>query len=56
MDKPTLEESLFWRGMSEIALGDRYGGVKDLQQAVYYNPNMTIAINQLNELKAPLVP
>lgn len=56
MDKPTLEESLYWRGMAKIASGDRYGGVLDLQQAVYFNSNMTVAIDQLNELNAPLVP
>ena len=56
LDKPTLEESLYWRAMAEIAIGDRYAGVSDLQKAVYYNPNMTIAINQLLELNASTVP
>ena len=56
MDKPTLEESLYWRAMAELALGDRFSGVADLQQAVYYNPNMAIALQQLKDLNASTVP
>lgn len=56
MDKPTAEESLYWRALAEIATGDSYNGIKDLQSAVYYNPHMTVAIDQLNQLGAPLIP
>lgn len=56
MDKPSAEESLYWRGLANIALGNSYVGIKDLQSAVYYNPNMTVAIDQLNQLGAPLIP
>ena len=56
MDKPTAEESLYWRALANIALGDSFNGIKDLQSAVYYNPNMTVAIDQLNQLGAPLIP
>lgn len=56
VDKPTLEESLYWRGMGELAQGQTGAGVSDLQQAVYYNPHFTAAINKLNELGAPQNP
>ena len=56
LDKPTLEESLFWRAMAELAMENKYAGVADLQQAVYYNPNMAIALNKLAELNASTVP
>lgn len=56
MDKPTAEESLYWRALAKIALGDTYNGIKDLQSAVYYNPHMTVAIDQLRQLGAPLIP
>lgn len=56
MDKPTAEESLYWRALAKIATGDNFGGIKDLQSAVYYNPHMTVAIDQLNQLGAPLIP
>lgn len=56
MDKPTAEESLYWRALAKIAAGDNYNGIKDLQSAVYYNKYMNVAIDQLNQLGAPLIP
>jgi tetratricopeptide (TPR) repeat protein len=53
---PTLEESLYWRGMGEVAAGERIDAIKDFQNAVYYNKNFPAAIDQLNALGAPIVP
>lgn len=52
---PTLEESLYWRGLAESISGETGAAIKDLQMAVYYNKNFTAAINQLKNLGAPLV-
>ncbi len=53
---PTLEESLYWRAMAELPTGQTFNAIKDLQSAVYYNKNFTVAINLLQSLGAPLVP
>jgi tetratricopeptide (TPR) repeat protein len=47
--QPTLEESLYWRGMAEYALGQKSAGIGDVQQAVYYNKNMQAALYQLQQ-------
>jgi hypothetical protein len=46
IDKPSLEESLYWRGMAELALGQTSNAIKDFQQAYYYNPHFTAADGQ----------
>jgi hypothetical protein len=56
VDKPTLEESLYWRGLAELALGQTGDGIKDLQQALYYNPHLTAASDRLKLIGAPLKP
>lgn len=53
IDKPTLEESLYWRAMAELALGQTDAGISDLYQAVYYNPHFTAAISKLQEIGSP---
>jgi tetratricopeptide (TPR) repeat protein len=53
---PTLEESLYWRAMGEVAAGLRFDAIKDFQSAVYYNKNFPAAIDQLKSLGAPLAP
>jgi tetratricopeptide (TPR) repeat protein len=52
IDKPTLEESLYWRGMGEWALGNVSAAIADFQQSVYYNPHFTAGLVQLQELGA----
>ena len=47
--EPTLEESLYWRGMAQYALGDRQAAVADLQEAVRLNPNFQSSIDKLQE-------
>ncbi len=46
---PTLEESLYWRGVAEYAIGDTADAIKDVRKAVYYNQNMKAAIAKLQE-------
>jgi hypothetical protein len=47
--RPTLEESLYWRGLAEYALGDTSAGIGDVQKSVYYNKNFKAGIAQLQE-------
>ena len=46
---PTLEESLYWRGLAEYALGNTSAGIGDVQKSVYYNMNFKAGIAQLQE-------
>jgi len=47
---PTLEESLYWRGMAEEALGDMNSAIADFKQANHLNPKMTVVIQQLQTM------
>jgi tetratricopeptide (TPR) repeat protein len=46
---PTLEESLYWRGLAEYAAGDSADAINDVRRAVYYNKNMQAAVAKLQE-------
>jgi hypothetical protein len=48
--EPTLEESLYWRGLAYEALGDITSAVADLQEAVRLNPNFAPGLSQLNRI------
>ena len=48
--EPTLEESLYWRGLAREALGDTNGAVADLAESVYLNPNFDPGQFQLNRI------
>jgi tetratricopeptide (TPR) repeat protein len=50
---PTLEESLYWRGLAEYALGNRQAAVGDVQKSVYYNKNFQAGISKLQEWGVP---
>jgi tetratricopeptide (TPR) repeat protein len=45
-----LEESWYWRGMGELALGDTTGAISDFQEAVRLHPNFAPAEYQLSQL------
>ncbi len=45
----TLEESLYWRGLAEYAIGQTSQGIGDVQRAVYYNKNFQAALAKLQE-------
>ncbi len=49
MADPTLEESLYWRGLAEYALGNTESAIADLQEAVRLNPNFEPGITKLQE-------
>ena len=44
---PTLEESLYWRGLAEYVAGDTTDAVNDVRKSIYYNKNFKAAIAQL---------
>jgi len=46
---PTLEESLYWRGLAEYALGNAQAGIADVRKSVYYNLNFKAGIAKLQE-------
>lgn len=50
ISEPTLEESLYWRGLAKEALGDRQGALADLLEAVRLNPNFSAGRFQLNRI------
>lgn len=50
MNRPVLEEVLYWRGMARAALGDSNGAVEDLRRAYSLNPNATPAGEALRQL------
>jgi hypothetical protein len=50
VDKPVLEETYYWRGMSKEAMGDGDGAIADLKRAAGLNPRSTDAVEQLNRL------
>ncbi len=51
--QPTLEESLYWRGMAEYAVGKTQAAIGDVQKAVYYNKNFAAALAQLQTWGVP---
>lgn len=50
LEQPTLEESLYWRGMAREALGSQAEAVTDLKLAYSLNPNSTPALDELKKL------
>jgi hypothetical protein len=46
---PTLEESLYWRGLAKYALGNTAGGIEDVRRSVYYNMNFSAGIAMLQQ-------
>jgi tetratricopeptide (TPR) repeat protein len=46
---PTLEESLYWRGMAAYALGDSAAAFADMRETVRLNPNFAAGLQRLRE-------
>lgn len=46
---PTLEESLYWRGMAEYALGNTVAALTDMRETLRLNPNFAPGIQRLQE-------
>jgi tetratricopeptide (TPR) repeat protein len=49
-DGPTLEESLYWRGMARQAIGETANAVDDFKMANHLNPKMPAIIQALQSL------
>ncbi|MBM3152998.1 MAG: tetratricopeptide repeat protein, partial [Chloroflexi bacterium] len=49
IDEDTLEESLYWRGIANFALGDATSAIADLREAVRLNPNFQAGLDKLAE-------
>jgi hypothetical protein len=45
-----LEESFYWRGMAEVALGDTKAAIADFQKAIKAHPGFIPAVEQLRAL------
>jgi len=50
IDEPTLEETLYWRGLAHYALGNKTQARQDLYQSLWLNPNFLAAQDQINIL------
>jgi len=50
ISKPTLEESLYWRGRAKYMVGDTPGAVEDFREALRLHPNWGPAIQALQDL------
>jgi tetratricopeptide (TPR) repeat protein len=46
----SLEESIYWRGMAEQALGDTAAAIADFKKTVYLNSSFTPGIEALKNL------
>lgn len=50
--EPTLEESIYWRGLAYWASGDTESAIADFRETVYLNPNFSPGWNMLSALGA----
>jgi tetratricopeptide (TPR) repeat protein len=50
ISKPTLEESIYWRGRAKYMIGDTPGAIADFREALRLHPNWTPAIQALQDL------
>jgi tetratricopeptide (TPR) repeat protein len=48
--KPTLEESIYWRGQARYMIGDTPGAVADLRETLRLHPNWPAAVQALQDL------
>jgi tetratricopeptide (TPR) repeat protein len=50
ISKPTLEESIYWRGQAKYMIGDTPGAIADYREALRLHPNWGPAIQALQDL------
>jgi hypothetical protein len=50
IDEPTLEETLYWRGLAYYALGQKALAKQDLYQSVWLNPHFEAGLIQISQL------
>ncbi|MCJ7734368.1 MAG: C39 family peptidase [Anaerolineales bacterium] len=48
--EPTLEETLYWRGLAHYALGNKTQAKADLYQSVWLNPHFEAGLIQISQL------
>jgi tetratricopeptide (TPR) repeat protein len=49
-DRPYFEESFYYKGLAQAALGDAQGARENLEKAVAFNPHFIPAVEALNQL------
>jgi tetratricopeptide (TPR) repeat protein len=49
-DRPYFEESYYYKGLAQLALGDSDGAAENLQRAVDFNPNFSPAAEALQKM------
>jgi tetratricopeptide (TPR) repeat protein len=49
-DRPYFEESYYYKGLAEAALGNEDQAREDLEKAARFNPNFTLAVSAIKEL------
>lgn len=52
-DRPYFEESFYYRGLAEEALGNIQAARENFEKALAFNPTLAPAIDALNQLNAP---
>jgi len=50
ISEPVLEESLYWRGLAENAVGDTDGAVKDFRDSLKWHPGFAPSLEQLRNM------
>lgn len=50
ISRPTLEESIYWRGRAKYMIGDTPGAIDDFREALRLHPNWGPAIQALQDL------
>ncbi|MEX2144385.1 MAG: C39 family peptidase [Anaerolineales bacterium] len=50
LENPTLEESIYWRGLARRAIGEIDNAIADFRETVYLNPNFAPGWGMLDEL------
>ncbi|MCP5095544.1 MAG: hypothetical protein GY943_08335, partial [Chloroflexi bacterium] len=50
-DRPYFEESFYYKGLAQTALGDAVAGQSNIEKAANFNPNFTPAVIALNQLE-----
>ena len=50
IERPTLEESIYWRGMARLAIGEVDNAIADFRETVYLNPSFQPGWDMLDQL------
>lgn len=50
ISKPTLEESIYWRGQAKYMIGDTPGAIADYRETLRLHPNWSPAVQALQDL------